>query len=311
MAHSFLTLADVAKINDMNLADVDGITDILNDAPILAALATTTASNGDHHKYVKETGVPVVGFRAVDTGKDHSKSADTVVDLALKYLDASWRADTAVAKAYSKGQDAFLDREASRHLRAAFAKIEQQILYGTLADGDAAGFQGLHNVLTSDMVTHAAASGTALTSAWMIRTGEEDAEFILGNDGNIEIEDPVKQEVTQADDATKVYTAWTQEIAGWTGFKLGSKWSAHRIGNIATGATGTKLSDDLVFEALAKFPSNRPPTFIAAHRFAIRDLRNSRTATNSTGAPAPWPTEIAGIPLIASDNIKTSEVTLV
>ena len=78
MADSFLTLADLVKINDMNLADLE-VTDLLNMSPVLAMLPANPASNGTTHKYTKEITAPVVGFRAVNDGRENSKSADELV----------------------------------------------------------------------------------------------------------------------------------------------------------------------------------------------------------------------------------------
>ena len=51
MSDSFYTLADLTKINDNNLADID-VSDLFNKAPLLAQVAATVASNGTVHKYV-------------------------------------------------------------------------------------------------------------------------------------------------------------------------------------------------------------------------------------------------------------------
>jgi len=39
----------------------------------------------------------------------------------------------------------------------------------------------------------------------------------------------------------------------------------------------------------------------------LKQLRDSRTATNVTGAPAPRPTEVEGIPIIVTDAIVNTE----
>jgi hypothetical protein len=36
-------------------------------------------------------------------------------------------------------------------------------------------------------------------------------------------------------------------------------------------------------------------------------LRNSRTATNATGAPAPMPTEVGGVPIEVTDSLSNVE----
>ena len=140
MANEFLDLTDLAKINSMDLADRD-ISDLLEEAPMLAVLPADTASNGTTHKYVKQTGAPVVGFRAVNTGIENKKSGDTEVSQDLKYLDASFFVDVAVADAYRFGPEAYIQREAARHLKTALSEFEQQIIYGT--GNDATGFNGL------------------------------------------------------------------------------------------------------------------------------------------------------------------------
>src|SRR5688572_17372198 len=105
MSDTFQTLADLVKINDVRANDL-GMSDLFDDAPFLKALAATVASNGTDHKYLKESTAPTVGFRDVNTGIDHSASVDTLVEISLKYLDATHRCDIALAKGYYKGVDA-------------------------------------------------------------------------------------------------------------------------------------------------------------------------------------------------------------
>lgn len=52
------------------------------------------------------------------------------------------------------------------------------------------------------------------------------------------------------------------------------------------------------------------PNYIVMNRRSAAQLRKSRTATNATGAPAPWPTEIEGIPIIVTDAIGNAEAAL-
>ncbi|HEY4260382.1 MAG TPA: hypothetical protein VGM98_09485, partial [Schlesneria sp.] len=94
MADTFASLADIVKLNDMNRSDID-VTDLLQDAPFLAALAAAEASNGTNHSYLKETGAPVVGFRAPNAGRFNSTDADTNVQIALQILDGSFSVDKA------------------------------------------------------------------------------------------------------------------------------------------------------------------------------------------------------------------------
>src|SRR4051812_46290203 len=110
MPNAFIGLTDLIKLNDMNARDL-GVTDLLNRAPFLQKLHSTTSSNGTLHHYIKQTSAPTVGFRAVNTGKDNSNSGYTEVDITLKNLDPSFMVDVALAGAYRGGPDAFVARE--------------------------------------------------------------------------------------------------------------------------------------------------------------------------------------------------------
>jgi hypothetical protein len=314
MAAEYLALADLLKVNDMNLADIE-VTDILDDAPVLKALAAATASNGAQHKYVKETGAPVVGFRSPNAGRDNSKSTDTLVTIDLKILDASNEIDQAIADAYSKGAEAYIARESKRHLKAAFFGAERQIINGTGIDAD--GFVGLAQaLLLANAMTVDATGSTASTgsSVYLIRTNDDgvDATVIAGgeNEGEEGVI-AVKESVTiKATDATgKTYPAYYTPIFGWLGLQIGSANSVARICNL-TAQSGKGLTDDLIYEALSRFPASRMPNLIVCGRRSIKQLRQSRTAVNATGAPAPMPTDVDGIPVIVTDAITATEAIL-
>jgi hypothetical protein len=87
--------------------------------------------------------------------------------------------------------------------------------------------------------------------------------------------------------------------------QLGSKYSAGRIANVEAA-----LTDDLIYEALSQFPASLQPTMICMNRSSLKLLRKSRTATNVTGAPAPRPTEVEGIPIFVTDQIVQTEAVV-
>lgn len=313
MADAFETLAEMLVINDMNLADIE-VTDLLDDAPFLRALAAEPASDGSKHKYTKETGAPVVGFRAPNTGIEHSKSTDTLVTIDLKFLDASTQVDTAIADLWKKGGvEAFLARKNYRSLKAAFSQAEKQIIYGT--DNESDGYVGLADAATLDALEDAMvinAGGTTAdtgSSVYLIRTNGDGADVTVigGNDGKITMGDTVKQQVDDTDG--KHYWAYCTEIAAWLGLQIGSAQSAGRIVNLTEDA-GKGLTDDLIYELLAEFPASRQPNLIIMNRRSQKQLRASRTATNNTGAPAPRPTEVEGIPIITTDSLLNTEALI-
>ena len=141
MANDFLTIADIVGNSlDVNQSE---ISDLLTSAPFFASLPIIDSSNGSLHKYTKETGAPVVGFRAENDGIDYDHSVDTLVTVTLKRLAANSRIDKAVADGDIRGADYRVAREAMRHLKQAFFVAEQQYILGTGADAN--GFTGFAN----------------------------------------------------------------------------------------------------------------------------------------------------------------------
>ena len=305
MANDYLSLADLTTINDANLADLE-VSDLLQDAPFLAVAAAVPASNGELHKYAKTTGGPVVGFRSVNDGREHDSSVRTTVTVTLKLLDCSLTIDKAMS-AYRGGLDALVEMELQEHLKAGYYKLEEQILNGTGADSN--GFAGIADNggldgLSDDMVVGAGGS-TACSSVYFVRMGPNDFSVVAGNDGNMDVGAPVEQRVAGA---TGFYTAITQSVQGWFGVQIGSAQSVARIANIDAGSN--KVDDDLLFDGLELFPVSRPPTHVVMNKRSLHQLRDSRTATNPTGAPAPVPTEWNGIPVITTEALGNAETAL-
>lgn len=303
MADSLQTLADLAKINDLNARDA-GATEVFNAAPMLAALHAIESTNGATHTYTKYTGAPVVGFRKANAGRDHSKSADALVTLALEILDASFNVDKMIAEANKKlGVSGHMAREAYRHLKQAFRVGEEQMIYGTDDDG----FTGLvdsYAYTDSPHVVNAAggASGDR-TSVWAIRTVPDESGVcaVLGS-GEIQISEYFMQMLS--DGYGKKYPAYVQPIDGWLGMQVATANCVARLVNVG----GTKpLDDKMLSDLLEEFEEEAPATHIVMNRHARGQLRNSRTATNATGANAPLPTEFDGVPIITTSSIKKNE----
>jgi hypothetical protein len=309
MADSFQTLAQLVLVNNLNLAD-RMISDLLDDAPLLKVLAAESVPFTTH-SYVKETGAPTVGFRSANDGRDNSKGTDQQVDVTLKILDASFAVDKALADAYNKGPEAYIAREAARHIKAAFFAAEQQFLNGTLSPGASAGFTGLRDSLVIASPTTVNAGGTTAatgSSVYAIRTGSDmnDAVLIAGRNGMLDIGETV---IARIAGATGTFPAYYTPIHAWLGMQIGGTYSCGRICNI-TEDSGKKLTDVLLAQVIEKFPASRPPTHLVMNRRSLRQLQASRTATNSTGAPAPFPTEAFGIPIVVTDAIGSTEVLI-
>ena len=313
MAATYGTLAGLVQFNDKNLADLD-VTDLLQDAPLLQVLFAQAASNGTLHKYLKLTTASSAAFRAANAGLDKTNSADTLVTDTLAILDGSFPVDVALANEAKNGKDAYLQMELMRTMKTIFFAAESQVIYGVGADST--GFPGLSDDAQLDAIADAMvynAGGTTAdvqTSVFLLRSGKDDVSFILGNDGNIVVdEDPQIVPWKPAADSTKSYPAYYTAVNGYSGFQIGGAYSAARIANVnATDSAGAaSLTDDMIYEALALFPAGRQPNIIAMNRQGQKMLRASRTAVNATGAPAPRPTEVDGIPIVVTDAILSTE----
>ena len=311
MAESYNTLAGLVQFNDQNLADLD-VSDLLDDAPLLQVLHAQAASNGTLHKYLKQTTASSASYRAALDGATKTASADTLVTVTLKILDGSFDTDVALADAYKGGRDAWLQMELMRTMKQVFAEAEAQVIYGT--GNDSSGPAGLVDnaqldALADDMVVNAGGSNAdTQTSCFVLRHGQDDVSFILGNDGNIVVEDEPTI-IQKAGSGSGVFPALYVPVTGYSALQIGGARSAARIANIECSdltATDAFTDDDLA-AAVSLFPGARGPNVIVMNRNAQRLLRQSRTATNPTGAPAPFPTEAFGIPIVVTDQIVSTE----
>lgn len=311
MAASYNTLAGLVQFNDQNLAALN-VSDLLDDAPLMQVIHSQAASNGTLHKYLKQTTASSSSFRAALDGITKTASADTLVTDTLAILDGSFDTDVAIADAYRGGRDAWLQLELMRTMKQVFANAEKQIIYGT--GNDSSGFAGLVDdgqldALADAMVNTAGGSNAATqTSCFLLRSGADDVSFILGNEGNIVVEDEPSI-IQKAGSGSGVFPALWVPVTGYSGFQIGGAYSAARIANIECNdlTSATAFTDDDIYGALSLFPASRQPNLVVMNRNALRLLRQSRTATNQTGAPAPRPVDVEGIPIIVTDAILSTE----
>src|SRR3972149_669612 len=321
MADDLHAVADL--IGDaLNLAPIE-VSELLKASPFIASLPMEPSSNGVTHLYTKEAGAPVVGFRAPNAGRDMDSSDDTLVTVTLKVLDFSWLADVAIANAWRKGREAYIAREGARHVKAALGAFERQVINGIVgasdsagASGSAAGFAGFRDATTVDaladaMVVNAtgAVADTA-SSVWAVRIATDGVCGVFKGEGDsFELgETTVIQSVVNPGTDNKTFPAYYTPGTSWLGLQVGSAFDIGRIANLT--ASTAPLTDDLIAQLLEKFPVGYGPTHLLMSRRSRRQLQDSRTATNVTGAPAPFPEESFGVPIIATDAIGNTEELL-
>lgn len=318
MAESYNTLAGLVQFNDKNLADLN-ITDLLQDAPLLRVLTAVPASNGTLHKYLKNDGASSVGFRAALAGLAKTASTDTLVTETLAIIDGSFDTDVALADAFKGGRDAWLQLELVRTMKQVMAVIEKQMIYGNTSPGNTSGPDGMEDNAALDAIADAmvesagGSNASTQTSCLLIRHGRDDFAVVAGNEGKFVVQDEpaIIQRFADATELTagRAYPALYVPVTGYIGSQYGSAYSVARICNIEcnTLTSTTAFTDDHIAGGLSLFPASRMPNLIAMNRNALRLLRQSRSAYSPTGAPAPFPAEAFGIPIVVTDQILSTE----
>lgn len=306
------TLAGLLVLNDLNAADLE-VSDLLQEAPLLAAMTAVPASQGGTvHKYLKTTSAAGAAFRAVNTGLANAAAKDELITVTCMYLDASFHRDVALADGFKDGRAAYMAGQIKRALKTAFSNAEKQVILGV--GSDANGFVGFAANTAVDKADDAMvynAGGAGGKSVYLIRSTTDDVALVAGNDGQIKFDYDPEQLVRIITDAASGagYSALLATLGAWLGCQFGSIYSMGRICNL-DGTAGHVLTDDIIADAYSKFPTGKPPTMLVMNRPAIKELRASRTATSPTGAPAPFPMDWEKIPIIVTDSLPTNESTV-
>jgi hypothetical protein len=297
-----MTTTEVTKFNDSDL-DIGIISDVLDDAPVLARMAARSVA-GYTYKYLKKTANPTVGFRAENDGRDLSLGTYSTVSVTLSILDATFGVDVAVAQSDERGWAAMLGTQAIDHLRAAMAKAEDELINGDNTSGFNALADELNALSDGTVVDAGGTTASTGSSLYLVRSGLSDVHVVWGQEGVIDVGETSIQKF--AGSSAGSYPAYYTPVTAWCGLQVGGAYSAGRIANI-TEDSGKGLTDALISSAIAKFPAGRGPSFMFCSRRSLQQLQASRTATNPTGSPAPFPDQAFGIPIVVTDNVSDVE----
>jgi hypothetical protein len=300
---SLLTLLDIAVANGRD--DVAGLIEESIQAHPEIEMGAVRTIKGTQYKTLVRTALPTVSFRNANEGTPAGKSTFENRLVETYILTPRFEADKAVADAYEDGPAAYIAMEASAQLEASMRLLGKQFYYGTGSDGDAKGHPGLLGSVDTELVVDAA--GTAAdtgSSVWAVKWGAQDVIWVYGQNGQLQLDDLRIQSIEDANGNR--FDAYIQTLTAYPGMQVGSKNSIGRIKKI-TEEAGKTLTDDMMYDLLSKFPAGvRPDVFFMTRR-SLKQLRQSRTATNATGAPAPVPTEVEGIPIAVTDSILNTE----
>lgn len=314
---ALMTSADVLKIN--NAEEVIGLVDdVAREIPEIDFFQASPVTKNTFYSLALD-GLPTTAFRAPDALRTFQTATLVNRQVTCKYLDASWTLPVAIASQSDWGADFAKALEARAHLKSALVTLAKQIWHGVSADAN--GFVGLDAILAAnvdansvpimDIEANTPASGSTISDAenvYAVRTGIDSCQIAWGNDGRLDVGDVVEQMLyvqTTSSGTTTTSGAWhyAQKIGAWAGLQVTSKWAAGRITNLSATSGLNGLDDDLLYELIELFPVGAKPDAIFLSRRSLAQLRKSRTAYNTIGAPAPLPTEFEGIPLIVSDAV--------
>jgi len=139
----------------------------------------------------RRTALPSAGFRDAGEGVATGKSTFVQELKQCYFLDAQMEVDEAIVKADDRSLGDILAAEGSGALESAINSIGSQTYYGTSAG--AKGFAGLASQIAVDTVYAGGTTNTA--SAYLVDLSLQGVHFVIGNDGQIDMPEWVKQQV--------------------------------------------------------------------------------------------------------------------
>jgi hypothetical protein len=310
-AYADNTLLGLIRMNDENLADIFA-SNLIQPTAFYEFLHAQTVG-GTQHSFTLETGGAGSAFRALNTGIVNAAGEEKTITETLQILDATFDRDVANAQGYKKGVDAYMSKESMKSVTSALVAAENQLINGTDSDSD--GFYGLKDLVSMYDGMSISAGGAGGSRVYMLITGEDDVSVLVGNEGNLTATGYTTIKHTTNVSTGAGYPAYMAPIVGYMGMQVAGKYSVAVAVNVDHTSTYI-CDDDLLSSLYTLFPSDRAPRVnaILMDRSSLKDLQQSRTATNEFGLPAPFPMAWTGagrsIPIIVSDALSTSEATV-
>lgn len=312
-----LNILDIAKLNGTDEAITAMIEETVEVSPELSGGDTKTIA-GTSYKQLVRTALPAVGFRSLNEGVATTKATYELRETQCYLCDAGSEVDEAMEQASDEPLSVLLANEMEAKVESYMRGLSTQFYYGREgavgATSDLSsplkGFNGLHQLYDSSNmeIDRGAVSGT-YTSVWLVKWGKKYVRWVAGEDGLFKVGET--KEVRLTDGSDNPYDGLRKALKFWVGLQCNNpRNSMVRIKKIDGGTSPTAgLRDADIYKALALFPGGIMPDVIYLTQNARESLRGSRTATTTTGTPAPLPTEVAGVPLVVTDGISEAETS--
>ena len=297
MSNVLLTIADLIKARDENLYGIAQETvnqfPLLNRIPALAVQGTGT-------KIPLVNSLPSGEFRAENTGRsDQGVAGIDTRTVNMKWYDASWELDAQVANSSFSGVEGAIAFATKQALLGMFYGLEKQMFVG---DADVTGFDGIKSLVTSNVVDATGDASGSISDIYVVNY--DGLKLIVGQDGKVTQSEVIYGRLT--DGSGKPFFGYAQGLGAWAAMGYLNARCVSRVANVGT-ASGKTATDDMVYDAIGKmgeeFAVSNSNTAIYMSLRSLMQIRKARTATNATGAPAPLPTEIGGIPVYVCGTI--------
>lgn len=313
---ALLTLTDLVKGQDaeflieetvQQFPEISGKTKIAGKEITLPNVGAARGIDGTTYPTLVTVEDPTVAFVDVNQGAAYTKMRQEERMTNCFNLNPRWGVGLVAAKRQQESIDVLMARQAAAHLRAAWARCAKCFYYGRDATyGDAKGVPGLLSGYdaTNRVVDAGGTTASTGSSVWLVKWGPEELQWVWGNNVSMELSELELREALDAD--SNPYTKYHQELVMLPGLQFVSQHHAVRIKKITADA-GKTLTDDLIAEAISKFPANVFPDVAFMSRRSLFQLQASRLATSPTGAPAPIPLESHGVPIAVTDAILDTE----
>jgi hypothetical protein len=301
---------------------------VLTTAPELATFPAFPKS-GITYSTLARTELPSGDFRQVGGGTGLQKSVFERKTGSMALFEALMRVpEDIVIAAMSENSELItgdiLADEAIAYVRGSAIRIGSQMWYGTAIS--AAGFLGLSTQLdtATNEVNAGGAANADSCSAYLVYLDDNPVNpqgvfTLVGNAGRMSMGDTWgKQQVALESDATKFYSAFTNNFLSYLGFAVARKEALYRVKNITTAFPFT----DAVAAALwAKVPialkgdkskwrwfMNSTPQFtLQASRATVSVATGNGKGVGSGGVFPDLPESCLNIPIVLTDSLLTAE----
>lgn len=300
---SYPTMLDIAKRTGTD--ELVGLIDETSKATPEVRIAAARTISGTSYKTKIRVGLPGGDYwRDANDGSTPGKQKIENRRIETFIFNPKWVCDKAVADDSEDGPVAYIAEEAEAITEGAMQQLGRQFYYGRAASGGSKGSPGLLDVYDAANMEVDAGGSTNRSSVWAVKWGNKDVQWVIGRNGTFELTDVTTQQMNGENN--QPMTSYIQEILARIGVQVGSVYSVGRIKNVDT-TSGHELTDDLIYELLFKFPAGVQPDVLLMNPRSLQLLRESRQATNATGAPAPIPDSVGGVPIAVTDSINNDE----